>query len=160
MSGRKLMSGLLIFCAIFGAALWYFQTRAYYREVSSVTEVFAYGDAFPVQDYQGIDADTSPLKMRACFTVAWDYWPSDEFAAIAEPLKAPGWFGCFDARTLKTDIDAGKASVILAGENDPFGFHRFIAQYEDGRAFMWRQINACGDAKFSGDTLPEGCEEP
>lgn len=157
MSGRALMIGLLAFCVLFGAALWYFQTRAYYEEVTGVTEVSAYGDAFPVADYRGIDADTSPLKLRACFTVDWDYWPSDEFKDVAEPLTAPDWFDCFDATQIAADIENDAATVILAAENEIYGFSRYIAQYEDGRAFMWRQINACGEASFAGDPLPEGC---
>lgn len=157
MSGRKVMIALLGFCVIFGAALWYFQTRAYYEEVTGVTEVMAYGDAFPVTEYRGIDATTSPLKFRACFTVDWDYWPSDEFKDVALPLTAPDWFDCFDAKEIADDIQAGTATAILADENEIFGFSAYIAQYEDGRAFMWRQINACGEAAFAGDSLPEGC---
>jgi hypothetical protein len=88
---------LIGFCLIFGVALWWFQTRAYYEQIDGLTEVSAYGDAFEVSDYRSIDADTSPLKLRACFTVDWDYWPSDEYAQIAEPLQAPSWFDCFDA---------------------------------------------------------------
>ncbi len=156
-SGKILMSALLLFTVIFGAALWYFQTRAYYEEITGVTEVYAYGDAFPVSDYRGIDADTSPLKMRACFTVDWDYWPSDEFKDVATPLIAPDWFDCFDAAQITADLQAGAATAILADENMPYGFDRFIVQYEDGRAFMWRQINDCGESAFAGDPLPEGC---
>ena len=157
MSGKVLIGGLLVFCAIFGAALWWFQTRAYYDVVDGVTEVTAYGDAFPVTNYRGIDADTSPLKMRACFEVDWDYWPSDEFRDVAEPLQTPSWFDCFDAAQIRADIKSGAATAILADENAPYGFDRYIAQYEDGRAFMWRQINACGEALFEGADLPEGC---
>ena len=160
MNGRYVMGALLVFAALFGAALWYFQTRAFYQEVTGVTEVSAYGDAFPVSDYRGIDAGTSPLKLRACFTVDWDYWPSDEYKDVAEPLIAPDWFDCFDAAQIAADIQARKATAILADENAPYGFSRFIAQYEDGRAFMWRQINACGEAKFAGDPLPDGCPPP
>jgi len=160
MSGKIVMSAMLGFALIFGAVLWYFQTRAYYQDVTGVTEVMAYGDAFPVSDYRGIDAVTSPLKMRACFTVDWDYWPSDEFKDVAEPLTTPGWFDCFDAVQIETDIESGAATAILADENDPYGFSRFIARYEDGRAFMWRQINACGEAYFAGNPLPEDCPPP
>ena len=121
--------------------------------------MFAYGDAFPVTNYRGIDADTSPLKLRACFTVDWDYFPSDEFKDVAEPLTAPSWFDCFDAEAIAKDIAAGDATAILAEENVPFGFSRFIAQYPDGNAYMWRQINECGEAQFDGDDLPQECVE-
>lgn len=154
------MGGTLLIAAAAGLGLWYTTERAYYYEVDGVTEVMAYGDAFPVNDYKGIDADTSPLKMRACFNVDWDYWPSDEFKDVAEPLVAPKWFDCFDAEAIAKDLEAGDASAILSNENEPFGFDTFIAQYPDGRAFMWRQINACGEAQFGGDPLPEGCVTP
>lgn len=160
MNGRIVMGALVIFALVFGGVLWWYQTRAYYEEVTGLTEIQAYGDAFPVSDYRGIDASTSPLKMRACFTVDWDYWPSDEHKATATPLTAPDWFDCFDAQSIAADIQSDTATAILAGENDPWGFDRYIAQYEDGRAFMWRQINACGDAKFAGDPLPDTCPAP
>lgn len=160
MSGKLLMKGLIVFCIIFGVGLWYFQTRAYYQEVTGVNEVSAYGDAFPVSDYRGIDADTSPLKLRACFTVDWDYFPSTEYRDLAEPLVAPDWFDCFDANQIQLDILNEDAIAILAAENELYGFSRYIAQYPDGRAFMWRQINACGKAHFEGKRLPEDCPTP
>lgn len=157
MNSKVLISVFAVFTIIFGAALWYFQTRAYYYDVTDVSEVMAYGDAFPVSEYRGIDADTSPLKMRACFTVDWDYWPSDEFKDIAKPLVAPSQFDCFDAAEISSDLANDTATAILAQPNKPYGFDRFIAQYPDGRAYMWRQINECGEAAFGGDPLPEGC---
>jgi len=159
MRGKHLMRGLIVFCLIFGAALWYYQTRAYYEKVDGLAEVSAYGDLFPVSNYTSIDAPTSPLKLRACFTVDWDYFPSDEYQLVAEPLVAPRWFECFDAEQITVDILNGDATAILAAENEIYGFSRYIAQYEDGRAFMWRQINECGEASFAGDDLPEECPE-
>lgn len=160
MNGKILMSGMLIIAAAVGAGVWYTAETAYYQEVTGVTEVTAYGDAFPVTNYQGIDADTSPLKMRACFNVDWDYWPSEEFKDAATPLTAPRWFSCFDAAQIGADIQAGTATAILSDDNMPFGFSTYIAQYPDGRAFMWRQINDCGKAQFAGEDLPKGCPIP
>ncbi len=157
MNGRIIAGGLVGFTLIFSVSLWYFQTRAYYYEVNDLSEITAYGDAFPVSQYRGIDADTSPLKMRACFKVDWGYWPSEEFKDVAHPLKAPPQFDCFNARQISADLANGVASAILAADNEPYGFDRFIAQYPDGRAYMWRQINACGTAAFAGDPLPETC---
>ena len=78
-------------------------------------------------------------------------------APDAEPLVAPGWFDCFDAEAIAKDLDAGAARAILAEFNEPYGFDRIIAAYPDGRAFQWRQINACGAAAFDGSELPAGC---
>lgn len=160
MNGKPIVIGLLVVAAVAGVGLWYSIERAYYHKVTDVTEVTAYGDAFAVSDYQGIDADTSPLKMRACFKVAWDYIPTDEFKDAATPLRAPRFFRCFDAGQMTDDLQAGVATAILADENHPYGFDTYITQYPDGRAYMWRQINACGEAQFSGNDLPDGCPDP
>lgn len=157
MNGKLMVGGIVAVALAAGVGLWYSQTYAYYERQDGLEEVVAYGDAFPVTNYRGIDANTSPLKLRACFTVDWDYSPSDEFKAEAEPLTAPSWFECFDAETITKDIEAGNAIAILAEKNQPFGFSRFIAQYPAGNAYMWRQMNACGKAQFNGEDLPEGC---
>ena len=141
MSGRLLMSGLVAFAAIFGAALWYFQVYHYYDEVTGLTEIEAFGDPFPVRNYRGIEAASSPLKLRACFEVDWDYAPSDEYRETATPLTAPHWFECFDAEAIARDLADGSAIAILAAKDEPNGIDRYIAQYPDGRAFMWRQLN-------------------
>lgn len=154
-----MVGGLIAVALAAGAGLWYSQTFAYYERQDGLEEVLAFGDTFPVSNYRGIDADTSPLKLRACFTVDWVYTPSETYKTEAEPLIAPSWFDCFDAETISKDIAADNAVAILAEKNQPFGFSRFIAQYPDGTAFMWRQINECGRAQFDGDDLPSDCEE-
>lgn len=155
MSGRILAGGLVLFAVIFGAALWWFQTRGFYQETARA-EVIVAGAVIPVTDYQGIDADTSPLKLRSCFTAAELTGPPAE---NPDPLVAPGWFDCFDAKAISDDLTAGAARAIVAESNAPFGFDRIIAQYPDGRAFQWRQINKCGKASFDGNPLPDGCPE-
>jgi len=160
MNGKVIVSGMLLTAVVAGVGLWYSIEQAYYLEVTGVTEVTAYGDAFPVSEYQGIDADTSPLKMRACFKVDWDYFPTDEYKDKATPLRAPRFFKCFDAGQMTDDLQSGAATAILADENHPYGFDTYITQYPDGRAFMWRQINKCGDAQFGGNDLPAGCPDP
>jgi len=160
MNGKVLITGLLGVALITGAGLWYSIERAYYTSVTGVTEIRSYDAFLPVSDYKGIDADTSPLKMRACFQVSWDYAQSDEFKKDATPLRAPRFFSCFDAGKITADLETGNATAVLLDENRPYGFNTYVAQYPDGRAFMWRQINACGDAWFSGNDLPDGCPEP
>jgi hypothetical protein len=158
MRGKWLITGLVAFTALFAVGLWYSQTYAFYERVNGKEEISFYGDPFPVSDYKGIDASTSPLKLRACFTAGWDYVATAEDKDEAEPLKAPFWFRCFDAESIHKDILADRASAIKVAENEvTYGFDRFIAHYPDGRGYMWRQINACGAAKFAGDPLPEGC---
>ncbi len=157
MSGRTLMIALIGFSVIFGAVLWYYQTRGWYEPVESLTSITIDGRAVAVTDYQGIDASSSPLKLRGCFRMAPSAGPAAE---KPDPLIAPGWFDCFDAETIATDIAAGTALPLLAEFNTPYGFDRIVAYYPDGRAYQWRQINKCGTAEFAGDPLPEGCPQP
>jgi len=152
------MIGLLSFTALFGAGLWYSMNYAYYQSTDNVTEIAAFGQILPVSEYQSIDADTSPLKIRACFKTDWDMAAFEGYQSDAEPLIAPKWFKCFNAAQITEDISAGKAVVLRAQENQPFGFDRFIASYPDGRAFMWRTINPCGNAKFTGEKMPYNCD--
>ena len=150
------MTGITLigFSVIFGAALWYFQTRGWYEPVENLTSITVNGVVVEVTDYQGIDAESSPLKLRGCFTMPPAAAP---VADRPDPLIAPGWFDCFDAEAIATDIAAGTALPLLAEANAPYGFDRVVAYYPDGRAFQWRQFNKCGKAEFAGDPLPEGC---
>ncbi len=159
MNGKLIVGILLGIAVAVGIGLWYAQNNAYYVEVNGLRTVEVSGEALAVSDYRGIDAETSPLKMRACFSTRWDIVPTFEFQEVATPLLAPRWFDCFDAERLHKDILAGEATAILAEDNNPYGFSRFVALYPDGQAFMWRQINGCGKAKFSGEVLPAGCDE-
>ena len=154
MSGRTLMIALIGFCVLFGAALWYFQTRGWYEPVESLSSITIDGQTVAVTDYQGLDAASSPLKLRGCFRMAPAAAP---VAERPDPLIAPGWFDCFDAKAIADDLASGEALPLLAESNQPYGFDRIVAYYPDGRAFQWRQINKCGTASFAGDPLPDGC---
>ena len=115
MSGRLLMIGLIGFCVIFGASLWYFQTRGWYEPVESLSSITIDGQVVEVEGYQGLDAASSPLKLRGCFTMPASFVSAA--APVAErpdPLIAPGWFDCFDAKTISDDIAAGTALPLLA----------------------------------------------
>jgi hypothetical protein len=145
MRGKPLMIGLLVFTAIFAAALWWFQTRAYYHEIPAPDAILVQDQRLLVEEFRGIDAESSPLKLRACFRTregmapeALDIFPR---AADAEPLVAPDWFDCFDAAAIAGDIASGVARPVLAARDEPEGFDRMIAVYPDGRGYMWRQLN-------------------
>ncbi|MBL4750811.1 MAG: histidine kinase [Amylibacter sp.] len=160
MNGKPVMIALLSAAVVAGAGLWYSIERAYYFTVTDVTGITVNGTLQPVSAYQGIDADTSPLKMRACFKVNWAYTPSDDYKDSATPLRAPRSFDCYNGEQITHDLESGGATAILANENKPYGFDTYIAQYADGRAYMWRQINDCGEAQFSGNDLPKDCPNP
>lgn len=141
MSGKRLVLGLLLVTALFAGALWYFQTRAWYEEVTGLSAIRAGGREIAVSDYLGIDAP-SPQKLRACFRADPAAFTGLPPAPGATPLIAPGWFACFDAGALTADLAAGRAVAHLAAADDPKDFETIVAVYPDGRAFLWRQLNA------------------
>ncbi|MEM6548575.1 MAG: DUF6446 family protein [Pseudomonadota bacterium] len=137
-SGRAVAVGLVLFAGLFAVALWYAQTYAFYEEtVADAVEIA--GTRYPVAEWQGIDASTSPLKMRACFEMA-DV-PEAPLAKAPEPLVAPGWFDCFDAEMIDRALAAGEAVAYQAATEEADGVDRLVARFPDGRAFMWRQLN-------------------
>ncbi len=165
-SGRLLVIGIVLITAVFGAAQWYFQTRAYYApitaEQAALTVTLADGSIVPldVTDFDGIDADTSPLRLRACFQL------DDASAALlaeaqvyedAAPLVAPAWFDCFNADEIGAALESGTATARLMQENIVYGIDRIVTVLPDGRGFAWPQMNACGEAAFSSDPLPADC---
>lgn len=149
MSGRRLVILLLGFAVIFGVALWYFQTRAFYSELEpgavrlTLTRPDGRTEPLPVAAIQAIDASTSPLKFRACFKVTGDL--SDLVQTFhtypqAEPLVAPGWFDCFDAARIAQDLAAGRAMAFVGTWDIAPGTDRIVAIYPDGRGFAWHQL--------------------
>lgn len=139
MSGRGVIGGLLAFALVFGVVLWYFQTRAFYEEFQA-DSVSIDGRDYPVSGFRGIDADTSPLKQRACFTLAGPV--EAPVAPKPVPLVAPSWFECFDAGALTADLARGAATAYLAEAESAVGVDRIVVLYPDGRGYMWRQLNA------------------
>ena len=137
MTGRTLMIGFIAFTAVFGGALWGVQTRAFYEETEADRVEIA-GESYAVSDWQGIDAATSPLKLRACFTLPEA--PDAPVAADPTPLIAPGWFECFDAGMITRALESGEATAYLAEEEEFEGANRLVARFPDGRAYMWRQL--------------------
>jgi Family of unknown function (DUF6446) len=141
-SGRLLMIGLLAFATVFGAALVYFQFFAFYERQRGVGALRIDGEAVPVADYDGIDATSSPLKLRGCFRIDPAAVAARAPAADATPLVAPFWFRCFDAGRLTADLAVGGARAYDIGPDAPPGFDLMLAVYPDGRGYIWRQLGA------------------
>jgi len=163
-SGKWLVLVIVGVTAIFGAAQWYFQTRAYYAAITAdaadlrVTLTDGSVVALAVDDFDGIDADTSPLRLRGCFTVRDPSLLDDAVPyADAAPLVAPGWFECFEAEAIGAALESGEMTAYLGAENSPYGIDRIIAVSPDGTGFAWHQMNECGEAAFSSDPLPPDC---
>ena len=143
-SGKLIAGGIVAFGAVFGVGMWYAQIYAYYEEVTGITEVTVGGERFAVTDYVGINAPTSPLKMRGCFNFENPQAAivAGKRATDAVPLKPPYWFECFDPEKIESDIDSGDAIPIMAGLDEGDGADLYMAIYPDGRAYRWRQVNA------------------
>jgi hypothetical protein len=167
MNKGKIVASLIVLSGVVaGGLLWWTENYAYYEPVSAgaltirATTFDGVADPLPVADLQAIDADTSPLRFRACFTtplslamMSETYQPYEG----ATPLNTPGWFDCYDAGALAQAMEDGSALAFLGEENFVFGFDRIVLVTEDGRGFAWHQINHCGEAVYDGDPAPAGC---
>ncbi|MFQ6554250.1 DUF6446 family protein [Aestuariibius insulae] len=156
---------ILISALAAGAGLYYFQVYAFYEEVPEgrveLTSVVS-GLPEPIlfEDYEGIDAESSPLRYRDCFTTGQSQAMLTETYLVydgAEPRVAPGWFECFDADAIGAALQGGEAIAFLGVENVTYGIDRVVAVYPDGRGYSWHQINACGEVVFDGNPVPEDC---
>jgi hypothetical protein len=168
--GKVLSIAILAAALIAGVALYYLQVYHFYDEVRPVSEggtvemriTVASGETrtLPVRDFDGIDADSSPIRFRACFET--DLPPEAGLVPYerAEPLNAPGWFDCFDAQAIGAALQEGTARAYLSEAHITYGIDRVIAVYPDGRAFAWHQINRCGEVVFDGQPAPDDCPEP
>ncbi len=137
-NGKYVVIGLVTFTVLFGLVFWWFQSHAFYDETQA-DEVRIAGQLYPVTEWKGIEATSSPLKMRACFLI---HETIEALPALApEPLLAPGWFRCFNAEIIAENLARDYAKAYVAERNDPKGFDRIVAVFPGGRAYMWRQPN-------------------
>ena len=168
--GKILGIAILASAALAGGALYYLQVHHFYREVQLASDG---GDVemkitlsgghvidLPARDFEGIDADSSPIRFRACFTTQLPQDVGFVPYAAAEPLNAPGWFDCFDAQAIGEALEAGRARAYLGEAHIEYGIDRVLAVFPDGRAFAWHQINRCGEVVFDGRPAPDDCPDP
>lgn len=169
MNGRIAGYAILISAALAGAGVYYLQVWGYYDRLApdapaaqiAVTRADGTVEPLAVADVQAIDSGSSPIRFRACFTLPAGFDPAGYAPyPAAEPLVAPGWFDCFDARALGAALAAGQATAILGQENYRYGIDRVLAVTPDGRGYAWHQINRCGAEVFEGRPAPRGCPPP
>ncbi|MDP2062294.1 MAG: DUF6446 family protein [Phaeovulum sp.] len=150
----KAVGLILVFSALMtGAAVWYLQVYGYYdpipasapaAEVRLTSLVTGQPEKIIAAGFQGIDADSSPLRFRACFTTPLGLAVATESFKVydaATPLNAPGWFDCFNAARIGGDLEAGRAVAFLSVADITPGIDRVVAIYPDGRAYAWHQLN-------------------
>ncbi|MFL2790291.1 MAG: DUF6446 family protein [Paracoccaceae bacterium] len=141
MSGKITVVLILGFSFCFGIIFFYFQSFAYYQEVSGIKKIEVQDRKIEVKDYLGIRADTSALKMRSCFIAKSSDFRNLPPAKKPQPLNAPFWFDCFNSKDLQEAIDGGRAKAYLAKENEADGIDRLVVIYPNGKGYEWRQLN-------------------
>jgi hypothetical protein len=163
MTGKAVALILLASMAAAGAGMYYLQVFHFYEEVPVQESVALVRDdgsvgSVPVTAFRAIDADSSPIRYRACFEVVGDV-ALDGFERYtgAIPRTAPFWFDCFDAEAVGAAIAEGSATVLTGQRNREFGIDRVVAILEDGRGFVWHEVNDCGDKAYDGSPLGEDC---
>jgi hypothetical protein len=110
--------------------------------------------------FEAIDADSSPIRYRACFTTTMSIAMATETYVTlddATPRNAPRWFDCFDAEAIAAEIDAGTALPFLSQKNIHFGVDRITVITEDGRGYVWHELNDCGEKAYDGTVVGEEC---
>lgn len=149
-AGQWVVIGLVGSAVLVGGGIWYMQEYGFYAPIDPQSERASVmivaredGSAQPlaVRDFQGIDAGSSPIRYRACFTT--DPPAMDEAMPYPDPtpLIGPGWFDCFDAGQLTRDLASGEAMAYLSASDIRPDVDRVLAIYPDGRAFAWHQYN-------------------
>ena len=151
MSGKIIVTVMAGTAVVFGIAMYYLQVYAFYEELGAdavdlrLTSIGSgQPEAIDAAGVQAIDASSSPLRFRACFTTDQSREAlSEEFVAYddPEPLTGPGWFDCYDASTVGAALENGSATAYLAQRNIRDGVDRVVAVFDDGRAFVWHQLN-------------------
>lgn len=168
MKGKVVGVLMVMIAAVFGAFVYWSQEYAYYQPVSFqpgaeivLTPIESdVPEAILADNVEGIDADSSPLRFRACFhTPMTQGMLTETYRAYdsAVPLNGPEWFECFDAGAIGEALDKGEALAFLGQSNISYGVDRVVAVLPDGRAFAWNQMNACGEKVFNGEPAPETC---
>lgn len=170
MMGKVIGIVIVVSALVAGGALYYLQVYHFYERIeatgaSDVVLTVDGGAPEPLEhaDFTAIDAISSPIRYRACFTTPLSQEVlAERYAsyARAEPRNAPRWFDCFDAAELGAALRDGQARAYLGQANVVYGIDRVVAITPDGRGYVWHQINPCGAAAFDGNPVPQGCPPP
>jgi Family of unknown function (DUF6446) len=153
MNGKFLAGFIVITAAVAGVVMYWLQVYAFYEPVAFtpgqeiMLTPIATNTPEPIlaDNIEGIDADSSPLRFRACFTTPMTQAMLTETYRTypdAVPLTAPGWFDCFDASAIGAALETGEAIAFLSQSEIMPDVDRVVAVFADGRAYAWHQLNA------------------
>ncbi len=169
MMGKVIAIVLGICALVAGVSMYYLQVYGFYEDVTPqpgldvVLTPLDGSEPRPISyaDFQAIDADSSPIRYRACFStdmtlqeLGSDFATSD----LIVPRNAPGWFDCFDAAAIGAALKDGSAKVFLSLKNISYGVDRIVAIDAEGRGFVWHELNNCGEQIYNGSAIvTEAC---
>lgn len=150
MSGKIIAGGIVVLAFVAGIAMYYLQVYYFYEEVDGAAEEISLtlldGSSEPIlaENVRAIDATSSPIRYRACFTTPMSLAMLSETYEVyeaAEPLTGPGWFECYDATEIGTALERGDAVAFLGTREIHHGVDRVVAIFGDGRGYVWHQVN-------------------
>lgn len=167
MTGKIVGIAIMISALIAGFSLYYLQVYGFYDEVELgevrlVSVISGEPEAILAENIEAIDAESSPIRFRACFTTEMSFGLlSETYVGLEDvvPRNAPHWFDCFDAEAIADDLAQGRALLFLGGKNIHFGVDRVVAITEDGRGYVWHELNDCGEKAYDGTVVGEACPE-
>ena len=166
MSGKLLGILIMLSAAVAGGALYYLQVYGFYEDVSAdaqlnlVSVVSEEPEPIVFSAFKAIDADSSPIRYRACFETDMSLsLLTETFVGLEEatPRNAPPWFDCFNAEAIAAELDAGTALPFLGQKNVAYGVDRVVVITEDGRGYVWHELNDCGEKAYDGTIIGEDC---
>lgn len=166
MNGKWVGIAIMIIAVIAGAWMYYLQVYHFYETVEvpepvALTSISTGAPEEIIADgIKAIDATSSPIRYRACFETPMSHsllTETYELANGAIPLTAPEWFDCFDATEIGDALQSGAALAFVGQENIEYGVDRIVAIFEDGRGYVWQQLNDCGKKAYDGSPVGPEC---
>jgi hypothetical protein len=166
--GKILVVTILLTSFLAGATMYYLQVYGFYAKVdleqsNGITLVnlsTQEAEEIEVVNFKGIDADSSPIRFRACFEVQQSIDILREkyiMLAVAMPRNAPNWFECFNSKRIGKDLSNGLATAFLGSKNLEYGIDRYVVIYPNGRGYAWHELNECGEKLYDGSAKDQSC---
>ena len=123
MNGKVIGIAIMITALVAGAALYYLQVYGFYTEVRDsdapdvelVSVVSEEPEPILYSAFEAIDADSSPIRFRACFETQMSLaMLTETYVGVDAPAprNAPHWFGCFNAEAIAGEIADGTALTV------------------------------------------------
>ena len=150
---------ILLTSFIAGATMYYLQVYGFYEQVnveqakgiSLVNLSTQEPEKIQVANFQGIDANSSPIRFRACFEV------NDPIDLLKEKYVMLNAATPRNAGRIGEDLSRGLATAFLGSKNFEYGIDRYVVVYPDGRGYAWNEINDCGEKLYDGSTKDQSC---